>query len=149
MKEPLGNTLGKKDFKTLIKIFAKIFLKRGVSNTFHFFPPSIIWRNAINFHLPQPHPQIKGRHFEVPACGGFLLTEPAEDLYNFYEYEKEIVIFNNLAELIEKIIYYLNHEEERKRIAQAGYERTLREHTWEKRFSEIFDTIQTGGKYRA
>ena len=139
----------KKDFKTLIKIFAKIFLRRGVNNTFHFSSPSIIWRNIINFHLPQSHPQIKGRNFEVPACGGFLLTEPAEDLFNFYEYEKEIVVFNDLAELIEKITYYLSHEEERKKIAQAGYERTLKGHTWEKRFSEFFDIIQTGGKYRA
>ncbi|MEK7075481.1 MAG: glycosyltransferase, partial [Patescibacteria group bacterium] len=121
---------------------------RGVNNTFHFSSPSIIWRNIINFHLPQSHPQIKGRNFEVPACGGFLLTEPAEDLYNFYEYEKEIVIFNSLPELIKKTVYYLNHEEERKRIAQAGYERTLMEHTWGKRFSEFFDIIQTGGKYK-
>lgn len=138
----------KKNFKTLIKVFAKIFLKRGVNNTFHFYSPSIIWRNIINFHLPQSHPQIKGRNFEVPACGGFLLTEPAEDLYNFYEYGKEIVIFNNSAELAKKIVYYLNHEEERRRIARAGYERTLKEHIWEKRFSEIFGIIQAGGKYR-
>lgn len=137
-----------RDFKTLIKTFTKIFLGRGVNNTFHFSSPSIIWRNAINFHLPRSHPQIKGRNFEVPACGGFLFTEPAEDLYNFYEYGKEIVIFNNLAGLVPKIVYYLNHEEERKRIAQAGYERTLKEHTWEKRFSEIFGIIQAGGKYR-
>ena len=43
--------------------------------------------------------------------------------------------------MIDKIKYYLEHNEEREAIARAGYERTLREHTYEKRFNEIFKTI--------
>jgi len=40
-----------------------------------------------------------------------------------------------------KIRYYLEHDEEREKIAMAGYQRTLGEHTYEKRFEQIFKTI--------
>lgn len=82
--------------------------------------------------------QIKGRNFEVPGCGGFLLTGYAEDLEDYYVEGKEIAVFRSARELAEKIAYYSVHEEERKRIARAGYERTLKDHTYEKRFQEIF-----------
>jgi len=82
--------------------------------------------------------QIKGRNFEVPGCGGFLLTGRAENLEDYYADGKEVVIFGNDAELIEKARYYLAHEAERAAIAEAGWRRTLREHTYAHRFEEIF-----------
>ena len=85
--------------------------------------------------------QIKGRNFEVPGCGGFLLTGMAENLGQYYEIGKEVVCFDDRHDLIEKVRYYLKHENERAVIAQAGYERTLREHTYARRFREIFEQI--------
>jgi spore maturation protein CgeB len=82
--------------------------------------------------------QIKGRNFEIPGCGGFLLTGRAEDLENYYEIDKEIVCFDDTHGLIEKVHYYLTHEDDRAVIAQAGYQRTLRDHTYAHRFTEIF-----------
>jgi spore maturation protein CgeB len=131
------------NLNTLIKMIAKIFLRRGINSTYHFFPLSIIFRNIINFSLPESRLQIKGRNFEIPATGGFLLTQDAEDLYNFYEYGKEIVVFKNFDELIKNIKYYLEHEEERARIGIAGYERTIKDHIWENRFKEIFNIISS------
>ena len=85
--------------------------------------------------------QIKGRNFEVPGCGGFVLTGRADNLEQYYENEKEIVCFDNRDDLIEKIRYYLAHENERAAIAQAGYDRTLREHTYAHRFKDIFSRM--------
>lgn len=85
--------------------------------------------------------QIKGRNFEIPGCGGLLLTGKAENLEDYYEPDKEIVVFENTRDLIEKINYYLNHEDECAAIALAGYERTLREHTYVHRFNDIFTRI--------
>ena len=82
--------------------------------------------------------QIKGRNFEVPGCGGFLLTGRAENLEAYYEIGREIVCFESTEELIEKARYYLAHEDERAAIARAGYERTMKEHTYAHRFAEIF-----------
>jgi spore maturation protein CgeB len=87
--------------------------------------------------------QIKGRNFEVPGCGGFLLTDNADNLEDYYLSNKEIVCFEGNDDLIEKIKYYLEHEEERMKIAQSGYERTLREHTYVHRFNQIFKRINS------
>jgi spore maturation protein CgeB len=85
--------------------------------------------------------QIKGRNFEVPGCGGFLLTGRAENLDQYYADGKEIVIFDHSDDLIMKIRYFLKHEEERVAIARAGYDRTIREHTYARRFEAIFRHI--------
>ncbi len=89
--------------------------------------------------------QIKGRVFEVPGCGGFLLTGDAENLNDYYRTGQEMLVFNSIADLIEKIRYYLDHEQERAAIAQAGYQRTLREHTYVQRFTEIFKRMGLAG----
>ncbi len=88
--------------------------------------------------------QIKGRNFEVPGCGGFLLTGRVEGLEDYYEIGKEIVCFEDVDDLIEKTRYYLDHEDERAAIARSGCERTLREHTYVHRFNEIFRRIGLG-----
>ncbi len=85
--------------------------------------------------------QIKSRIFEIPAQGGFLMTGDADNLKDYYQDEKEIVVFRNSSDLVEKCRYYLNHESQRQDIARAGYERTMRDHTYEKRFTEIFNKL--------
>lgn len=85
--------------------------------------------------------QIKGRNFEVPGCGGFLLTGAADDLEHYYVPGREIAVFDSIDDLVEQVRYYLDHEEERRQIAQAGYDRTLREHKYRHRFEEIFRTM--------
>lgn len=85
--------------------------------------------------------QIKGRNFEIPGCGGFLLTNYVKYLENYYDIGKEIVCFDNLCDLKDKINYYLIHKKEREEIAIASYNRTIREHTYERRFDEIFSIM--------
>ncbi|BAI62005.1 conserved hypothetical protein [Methanocella paludicola SANAE] len=85
--------------------------------------------------------QIKGRNFEVPGCGSFMLTGIAEDLDQYYDINKEVCCFEDMNDLLYKINYYLNHDEERRQIANAGYIRTLKEHTYVHRFNDIFKHI--------
>lgn len=85
--------------------------------------------------------QIKGRNFEVPGCGGFLLSGNAENLEEYYARDKEVAVFEAEEDLVEKIRHYLNHEEERQGVAAQGYARTLGDHTYEHRFREIFQRI--------
>ena len=101
-------------------------------------PPKYINRFKRLLGRKQPPHQIKGRNFEIPCCGGFLLTDHADNLEDYYVPGREIALFDGVDDLADKVRYYLAHESERAGIADAGYNRTVREHTYEKRFSEIF-----------
>lgn len=85
--------------------------------------------------------ELKGRNFEIPGCGSFLLTGYAPHLEDYYEIGKEVVCFDDIEDLKTKIKYYLKNEEEREKIALAGYLRTINEHTYEKRFNAILNRI--------
>jgi spore maturation protein CgeB len=60
---------------------------------------------------------------------------------DYYKLGEEIVVYENDRDLVDKIKYYLVHEEDREAIAKAGYERTLRDHSTERRFEDIFKMI--------
>jgi spore maturation protein CgeB len=82
--------------------------------------------------------QVRLRDFEVPMCGGFYMVEYMEELEEFYEIGKEIVCYKSPEELVDKIKYYLRNDGEREAIRKAGYERCQRDHTWHKRFQNVF-----------
>lgn len=90
--------------------------------------------------------QIKARTFEVPAAGGFLLTEWAEEIDRYYKPGGELGVFRSFGELEAAIRYYLAHPEERNAIAQAGYERTRVEHTYDQRLSDVLDFALIRGR---
>jgi spore maturation protein CgeB len=86
---------------------------------------------------PRP-PQIKGRTFEVPGSGGFLLTEAAPRLEEFFVPDREVGVFTDAADLVEQVDRWLANPEERAAVAEAGYRRALSEHTYDHRFAAIF-----------
>ncbi|MDY6790233.1 MAG: glycosyltransferase [Thermodesulfobacteriota bacterium] len=86
--------------------------------------------------------QIKGRFFEVPMSGGFLLTEYADGIEEYFEIGKEVECFEDRREAVEKIRYYLTHKNKRIEIAKAGHARALTAHAWEKRLNELFYDIK-------
>ncbi|MGE5400251.1 MAG: glycosyltransferase [Ignavibacteriales bacterium] len=71
------------------------------------------------------------RLFEATGAGTCLVTDWKENLSDFFEADKEIVVFKTFDECLEKIRYLLDHEEERKAIAEAGQRRTLSEYSYE------------------
>ncbi|HZO37447.1 MAG TPA: glycosyltransferase [Solirubrobacteraceae bacterium] len=86
---------------------------------------------------PRPS-QIKGRTFEVPGSGGFLLTERVPHLERYFELDREVAVFGDARDLPERIRWWLDHPDERAAVAEAGLRRTLAEHTYDHRFAEIF-----------
>lgn len=85
--------------------------------------------------------QMKARIFEVNGCGAFQLSYFVEGLANCYDIDREIGVYADADDLIDKIKFYLAHEALRESMAAAAYERTLREHTFKQRFQMVFDRM--------
>ena len=85
---------------------------------------------------------IKGRDFEAPGCGSLLLTKDTDEIAEYFVPGEEIITYKDANDATEKIKYYLADEDERERIAKRGYDRVMSEHTYEKRFLEIFEFAQ-------
>lgn len=118
---------------------AKIFISQK-NNKIMINPPLKLY-NYFKSFLGRRREQIKGRNFEIPGCGGFLLSGYADNISDYYIPDKEMVFFKDQKELIDKVKYYLANDQERELIRKAGFDRTLRDHTYEKRFIEIFKII--------
>jgi hypothetical protein len=63
------------------------------------------------------------RTFQIPALGGFLLHQRNELVTEYFKEGEEAAFFDSADELIEKCRYYLDHPDERQRVAQAGRRR--------------------------
>lgn len=67
------------------------------------------------------------RCFEIPAADAFLFCPYTDDLASMFEEDKEIVFYRSKEDFVAKVQYYLAHDDERKAIAKAGYERLHRD----------------------
>ena len=89
--------------------------------------------------------QIKARVFEVPGSGGFLLSEAVPHVERYFAVGEELATFEGTGDLIEKIRFWLGHEQERAQAADNGYARVRAEHTYDHRFAEIFEVAGLRG----
>lgn len=92
----------------------------------------------ISFAGKGERPQIKGRDFEAPGCGAMSVTKNVAGLEDYFVPGKEIVTYEDVDDAAEKILFYLKNDELRRQIATAGHERTLKDHTFEKRLADMF-----------
>ena len=85
---------------------------------------------------------INMRMFEATGGGSLLLTEELPGLRRYFEPGKEVDTYTNPTQLMEKILYYLAHEERRATIAEAGRHRCLTEHTMSNAAQRFVGIIQ-------
>lgn len=82
------------------------------------------------------------RLFEATGVGAMLLTDWKSNLKDLFEPAKEVVAYRTHEECMELISYYLDHDVEREFIARAGQQRTLRDHTYYQRMTELVEIIR-------
>ncbi len=105
--------------------------------------PKVFQASKINLNMTM-RPIETGlslRVWDVLGCGGFLLTNYQAELPSYFEIGKDLDAYESLPELLEKVQYYLTHEEERIEIAIHGYEKTARLHSYENRLAEMIQMI--------
>ena len=107
--------------------------------------PKVFQASRINLNITM-RPIETGlslRVWDVLGCGGFLLTNYQAELPSYFEIGKDLDAYESQEELMEKVQYYLSHEEERVEIAIHGYEKTARLHSYENRLAEMLRILFT------
>lgn len=103
--------------------------------------PWIFAASKINLNptLKAIHSGVSLRAFDITACGGFMLTNRQPEIEELFIDGKEVALYDNIVDFVEKLEYYMMHDDVRMKIAEAGRERCFRDHGMDKRLKEIFD----------
>jgi hypothetical protein len=111
---------------------------RGEAWGMHMYEVLATAKIAVNRHGDVAgHHAINMRLYEATGVGALLVTDSKRDLSDVFQPGTEVVTYASEDELAEKIMYYLDNEDERATIARAGQNRTLREHTYANRMREL------------
>jgi spore maturation protein CgeB len=106
---------------------------------------NIYQRSKISIHIRNDgYSDFAGakRYFEVTGVGTLLFAFYQANIVEYFKPGLEIITFENAEDCLEKIRYYLTHEEERKRISRAGQARILKEHTFHQRAAKLLQEIE-------
>jgi len=101
-------------------------------------------RHSVGFNL---HGEVAGdyaanvRMFEVAGAGSLLVSDLKRNIRMLYEPDSEILTYNTKEECIEKLRWAINNPLEARKIALAGQERTLKDHTVEQRVNLLYEII--------
>lgn len=77
------------------------------------------------------------RLYESTGMGAMLLTDKKKNLNDIFKVGMEVVDYSDPFDSVKKIKYFLTHEAERSKIADAGQKRTLRDHNYQVRMKEL------------
>ncbi len=134
-REILNNAFVKKapsvPFETMIDYYSKYTLSLAFSSTEH------------TDVLRKPLSRTFLRTFEIPMCGGIQLCRYCEEIASYFEDGKEIVLYKDNEEMVDKARYYLSKasDEELFAMKRAARKRSENEHTWKNRFKIAFDYL--------
>lgn len=83
---------------------------------------------GINVHNRGDYTVGSYRLFDLPANGVMQISDGGKYLNDFYSVGEEIESYQNVDELIDKIKYYLAHDDERNKIALNGFKRVQKDY---------------------
>jgi spore maturation protein CgeB len=85
---------------------------------------------------------INYRTFETLGCNTFLLTNYTENLELLFDINKDLVVYNNINDLFDKINYYLSNDKERNEISSNGFNKVKKKHTYLERSKQLINIIK-------
>lgn len=136
---------GRIELAAMVRVFSRSRINLNLSNSSHFEPALLLARPvtiAWNLKLGKHREQVKSRHFEIPGCGGFQLSNAVDYLPDYFTPDAEVVMFANVRDLIAKAKHFLANEDERQRTALRGRQRAIAEHTAERRYADLVSEVQ-------
>jgi spore maturation protein CgeB len=97
----------------------------------------------INSTSCQMSSAVNQRVFDIPACGGFVITDNQPDIFELFD-KDETVVYSSIDELKELISYYRMNDSARKIISEKARSRILSTHTISKRLETIITRVRNG-----
>ena len=101
--------------------------------------PAIFADSDINLNISLRTIQsgIPLRVLDILGCGGFVISNYQSEIEEYFQIGQEIEIYTCLEELLEKVDFYLKHENLRRQIAKAGLERVKKDFSFEARIWQM------------
>jgi spore maturation protein CgeB len=98
---------------------------------------------TLNHHGDVPAFANNMRLYEATGMGCLLVTDYKDNLHEMFEPGQEVVAYQDAAECVDKVLFYLDERNRaaRDRIAAAGQRRTLNEHTYYARMKHLVELI--------
>ncbi len=106
-------------------------------------------RITLNRHIDVAENHANNmRLFEATGCGALLLTDYRDNLGELFEIGREVVAYRSPEEAVLLARYYQQHPEEAAAIARAGQQRTLRDHSYQRRMHQTAQILERHLRYR-
>lgn len=112
---------------------------RGGADSNHMMP-QIIKCSKINLNMTN-RPIKTGlplRIFDLMGAGGFVISNYQAEIPEHFVPGEDIVLYDSIPDLLDKIAYYLAHDDERIQIAANGHEKIKQAHTYDMRLITMF-----------
>lgn len=85
--------------------------------------------------------EAKGRWAEIPGFFTIMVTEIGPHLEEYWEFDKEIIVFDTVDEAIDKIKYLDTHDLEYKLMIERAHERLMKDHLIKNQFKTILTDL--------
>lgn len=96
----------------------------------------------LNFTIPNIKSGIPLRMWDILGSGGFLMTNYQAEIPYFFKEGEDLICFDGVEDLRKKAGYYLEHEQERKQIAENGYRKVKEHHSYANRIQEMLSILE-------
>ncbi|AGX88145.1 glycosyltransferase family protein [Candidatus Symbiobacter mobilis] len=129
----------------LNKIFPHAILRgKGWPDGYVSIPQlNYLYRNArIGWNLHNSIGPVNSRLMKLPAFGALQICDCRDNLGKIFKLDEEVIGFNTLNECIDATRYYLAHEDERRKIALAGWKRVMSDYIDEQWWMRLLGYIE-------
>lgn len=80
------------------------------------------------------------RALDIMGAGGFLLSNPQPELLEYFRPDVDVVCYTDIADAVEKVKYYLTHDDIRQRIQKNAYTIVKKQFSYAERICNMFQT---------
>ncbi len=122
-------------FKNGVRIFGPLNYYRDLKFVYQ---SSLINLNISNDQLIEA---LNQRVFDIPVCGGFVITDKKKDLFELFDI-KEKFWFSSKEDLLDLVHFAMKNEAYRKRVTECLRAQVIKRHTYTFRVKEMLEKLK-------